>query len=506
MSVISINDVSLSEGASGTTTFTFTVSLDTPDLANTITVNWATADASAAIGDNDYQAASGVVIFAPGVQTQTLVVSVNGDTTYESLEQFFVNLSGASGATIADGEGLGTITNDDAAPAISVGDIVVSEEAGTATFTVTLTGPTALPISVDYATADGTAVSTGSATPGTPDYTANSGTLNFNPSSSATQTLTVTVSLSGDTVVEGTEQFVLNLSNPSNGATIADSQGVASIVDDDGPLPTLSINDVTVSESGTMTFTVTRTGANGTPITVNYATADDSALAGSDFAATSGTLTFAPSASVTETQTITVMLVNDATYESVEQFFVNLSGASGATIADGQGVGTITNDDAAPAISVGDIVVSEEAGTATFTVTLTGPTALPISVDYATADGTAVSTGSATPGTPDYTASSGTLNIQCQFVRDADPHGDGLAWRTTWSGRHRAVRSQPEQPEQWRNHRRFAGRRLDRRRRWSASDTFDQRRYGKRIRHDDVHRHPDGSQRDTDHGELCHRG
>jgi hypothetical protein len=225
MSVISINDVSSSEGASGTTAFTFTVSLDTPDLANTITVNWATADASAAIGDNDYQAASGVVTFAPGVQTQTLVVSVNGDATYEAVEQFLVNLSGPSGATVADGQGLGTITNDDTAPAISVGDIVVSEEAGTATFT-----------------------------PGIPDYTAKSGTLNFGPSSAATQTIDVTITLTGDTALEGTEQFFLNLSNPSNAATIADSQGVASIVDDDGPLPTLSINDVTVSESGTMTF------------------------------------------------------------------------------------------------------------------------------------------------------------------------------------------------------------------------------------------------------------
>ena len=133
------------------------------------------------------------------MQTQTLVVSVNGDATYEGVEQFFVNLSGPSGATVADGQGLGTITNDDTAPAISVGDIVVSEEAGTATFTVTLTGPTALPISVEYATGDGSAVSTGSATPGTPDYTANSGTLNFGPSSAATQTLDITITLTGDT-------------------------------------------------------------------------------------------------------------------------------------------------------------------------------------------------------------------------------------------------------------------------------------------------------------------
>ena len=213
---------------------TFTVTR-TGANATPITVNYATADDSALAG-SDFAPTSGTLTFAPSAsvtETQTITVILANDSTYESVEQFLVNLSGASGATIADGQGLATITNDDAAPVISVGDIVVSEEAGTATFTVTLTGPTALPISVDYATTDGTAVSTGSATPGTPDYTATSGTLNFGPSSSATQTLTVTVSLANDLVVEGTEQFVLNLSNPSNGATIADSQGIATVTDSD---------------------------------------------------------------------------------------------------------------------------------------------------------------------------------------------------------------------------------------------------------------------------------
>ena len=148
-----------------------------------------------------------------------------------------------------------------AAPAISV-DIAFPEEAGTATFTVTRPGrPRCRSRSTTRPETNCGLI--GSATPDS-DYTASSGTLTFNPSSSATQTLTVTVSLANDLVVEGTEQFALNLSNASNGATIADAQGIASIVNDDGPLPTLSIDDVTVSESGTMTFTVTRTGANGT--------------------------------------------------------------------------------------------------------------------------------------------------------------------------------------------------------------------------------------------------
>jgi len=108
---ISVNDVTKAEGKSGTTSFTFTVTLSSVyDAA--VTVNFATADGTANAG-NDYTSASGTLTFAPGETTKTITILVKGDNKKEANETFFVNLSGASNALIADGQGLGTILNDD---------------------------------------------------------------------------------------------------------------------------------------------------------------------------------------------------------------------------------------------------------------------------------------------------------------------------------------------------------------------------------------------------------
>ncbi|HEX2756910.1 MAG TPA: Calx-beta domain-containing protein, partial [Thermoanaerobaculia bacterium] len=98
---ISISDVSLAEGNSGTTSFTFTVSLSQV-AAGTVTVNYATANGSATLADFDYQAASGTVTFVPPSTSQPVTVLVNGDCKVEGQENFVVNLSAAVGATIAD--------------------------------------------------------------------------------------------------------------------------------------------------------------------------------------------------------------------------------------------------------------------------------------------------------------------------------------------------------------------------------------------------------------------
>src|SRR5207249_1544242 len=82
----------------------------------TVTVQYATADDTATTADADYVAAAGTVTFLPGQTSQTVTVNVVGDTKFEPDETFFVNLSGASNATIADGQGVGTIDNDDHAP------------------------------------------------------------------------------------------------------------------------------------------------------------------------------------------------------------------------------------------------------------------------------------------------------------------------------------------------------------------------------------------------------
>jgi hypothetical protein len=172
--------------------------------------------------------------------------------------------------------------------------------------------------------------------------------------------------------------------------------------------PQLSILDATVNEGNTgtvtATFTVTLSPPAAGQVTVNYATADGGATAGSDYVAASGTLTFAAGQTV---QTLQVTANGDTVDETDETFLVELSGATGAGIERPTGTGTIVDDDPSPTISVGDATVAEgDAGTvaATFTVTKSGATGLPVAVSYSTAAGTAVSPG-------DYTHTTGTVTF-----------------------------------------------------------------------------------------------
>ena len=110
-----ISDVSIAEGNSGTSTATFTVTLS-PASANTVTVDFATANGTATIAGNDYQSATGTLTFNPGDTSKPINVTINGDTLVEPDETFFVNLTNATGgAAIGDAQGQGTIQNDDTA-------------------------------------------------------------------------------------------------------------------------------------------------------------------------------------------------------------------------------------------------------------------------------------------------------------------------------------------------------------------------------------------------------
>src|SRR5689334_2350975 len=158
---LSIDDVAVTGGNAGTTNAVFTVTLTNPN-ALTITVNFATAD-DTATSPSDYQAQAGTLTFTSGgLTTQTIIVPINGDTTLEPDERFFVNLAGATNALIGKSQGLGTITNDDAVPtptstATPTSTLTpTSTPTGTLTPTVTATSP---------ATATVTATSTATATP-----------------------------------------------------------------------------------------------------------------------------------------------------------------------------------------------------------------------------------------------------------------------------------------------------------------------------------------------------
>jgi hypothetical protein len=222
----SIDDVTVSEGMGGVTTATFTVSLSPPQ-ASAASVSFATTDGTAGAG-SDYVTASGTVFFGACQASAPVTVAVLGDLVDEPDETFFVNLSNPSGGVVVDGQGQATITDDDPAPQIIVEDCAAGEGhvgSGPCPFHLTLSNPSASSVSVNYATANGTA------TAGL-DYTPAAGTVTFPALTTGPQT--VNVSVLGDTAVEGDETLVLDLSNPS-GATLPDPQGQGTILDDDAP-------------------------------------------------------------------------------------------------------------------------------------------------------------------------------------------------------------------------------------------------------------------------------
>ena len=358
-----------------------------------MTSSWV-ADQTATAGA-DYTASSGTLTFAPGATSQTFAVPVLGDLLDEPDETFAVTLSAPTNASLADASGLGTITDDDGLPGLAIADASRAEgNAGSAslTFAVTLSAASGQQVTVAYATGGGTA-SAGA------DYTSAAGTLTFPP---GTTSRTLDVAVLGDLLDEPDETFVVTLSAPTN-ASLADATGTGTILDDDAP-PALAIGDLTVAEGGTATFTVTLTPVSGRPVTVAFATADGTALAPADYAASSGSLTFPPG---TITRTIGVAIAGDALDEDDETFRVDLSAPVDATLADSSGTATITDDDPLPSIVIGDALVTEidAAGrTATLTLTLTPPSGRTASVLYSTIPGTA-SAGS------DFTPASGTLTF-----------------------------------------------------------------------------------------------
>jgi subtilisin family serine protease/ribosomal protein L35AE/L33A len=345
---LTIGDVSVAEGNSGTSVATFTVTLSPVNSSQSVSVNYATANGSAT-GGSDYAPASGTLTFPPSSATQTISVTVTGDTASEPAETFTVTLSGAVNAAIGDGQATGTITNDDVPPGPAVNVASTTVQPG-AVINFTITGAPNNPSDWVglYTTAAG-----------------DSGHLVWKYLSGATSSQFTAPTQPG--------YYNVRLFASGTYSKLATSETISIGVAP--PSPTLTIGDVSVTEgnSGTSvaTFTVTLSPVNSSAsVTVNYATADGSASGGSDYAPASGMLTFPPS---TATQTISVTVTGDATVEPTETFLVTLSGAVNAGIGDAQATGTITNDDvppgpAGPAVNVASTTVAPGA-VISFTIT-----------------------------------------------------------------------------------------------------------------------------------------
>ena len=363
----------------------FTVTL-TPPNEQVVTVDYTTTDGTA-VADEDYSATSGTLRFAPGDTSKTIRVPTLRDAVAEPVEIFTVVLSNPSGTNVVHDTGVGTIT-DEGLPGLSIADAPTVAEGGETVFPVTLNPASSQVVTVAYATQDGTAVTDS-------DYTATSGTLRFEPGETIQN---IQVATLRDAIAEPSESFTVELSDPV-GTAITNSTGVGTIAAD--AMPALSITDaVPVAEGGEATFMVSLSPASSELVTVAYATQDGTAVADSDYTATSGTLRFEPGETI---QNIQVATLRDAIAEPSESFTVELSDPVGTAITNSTGVGTIAAD-AMPALSITDAVPVAEGGAATFMVSLSPASSELVTVAYATQDGTAVADS-------DYTAASGTLQF-----------------------------------------------------------------------------------------------
>jgi hypothetical protein len=393
------------------TTADFVVELTQP-TGLSASVNYATSDGTAKGGatgtigtcdpvntpqgcdPTDYRSTSGTLKFAPGETSKIVSVPVFGDNLDERDETFFLNLSNPSNATILNGQARDLILDDDG-PFVDVSDVPVTDEGDSGpkafNFIVSLSAPSPQAISVLVNTTDGTAIgAVGGTGLNSQDYRPEGRPaplrVNFAPGDTSK---TVTVLVEGDIRNERDETFRLDLvgveknpNDPTNTvepATIRDSQGIATIRNDDDP-PFISINDVSLLEGNggqtNFVFTVQLSAATFQTVSFNYATANGTATtASNDYVQRSGQLTFAPDET---SKTITVPVVGDGIREpDPETFFVDITNVvnadAGSIFSDTRGQGSIGNDDEDPAgvtITPTSLTTSEAGTSDTFTVRL----------------------------------------------------------------------------------------------------------------------------------------
>ena len=374
---VSIENTSVTEGDAGGITAQIHVSLSAPSDTR-VTVDWAattappgvTPAASASGPNADFQTDSGQLVFDPGgPTTQTINVTINGDLTPEHDEYFAVSLTNATGAQLAtapDDSARVRIRDDDLGVFIGNDGTTYDTPEGD-TGTTALTIPVRLnfaspdPVTVHWATAptlanpgqDPREFATANA-----DYVATEGTLTFNPGETEKS---VEITIIGDTLPEfAAEHFQVMLTGidgAEHGVTAGGSVlgAPVAIIDDDPP--TISVDDVSVPEgdtgTSTATFTLTRSSTGNAqypnPVSVDWTTESDSATAGSDFTAASGTATFDPNSLTT---TVGVPITGDLLAEPDETFKIRLSNPQHAVIDRGVGTGTIANDDPQPSDTV----------------------------------------------------------------------------------------------------------------------------------------------------------
>ena len=420
---LSASNYSVAEDGS---TATITVSR-TGGAYGAVSVDYATNNGTATSG-SDYSATSGTLSWVDGeTANKTFSVNIADDVVYEDDETVDLTLSNAVNAAIGTNSAELTILENETPVygtlEFSAVTYTAAENGTSIAITVNRTGGSDGTVSIDYATADGTA------TAGV-DYIASSGTLTWINGESAGKTFTVLIS--DDQIFDGDETVSLTLSNIVN-ATLGVSSASLTITENDvfsyGTLD-LDATSYSVLESNTLvTFTVSRSGGVDGNVSVEYATSNDTATAGIDYTASTGTLSWLEGESADKTFTVTI--ANDNIYEGDESVNISLSNIVNATLGLSTALLTIEEDEipAYGILSLSSISYSidENVGDLLITVNRTNGADGDVSVNYTTSDNSATATS-------DYTASNGTLTwlngesisktISVAIINDSDFEGN----------------------------------------------------------------------------------
>ncbi|HEX3912364.1 MAG TPA: Calx-beta domain-containing protein [Steroidobacteraceae bacterium] len=374
-----------------------------------MSVGYASSNGTA-IGGTDFSAVSGVLKWADGdASAKSFSIPISNANPFSNSKTFTVALNSAAGSGAMVGTPSSasvTIVGDKAAPVGSVefgaASYSVAQNAGKATMSVDRTGGSNGALSVTYTAKNGTAVA-GS------DFTATTGTLQWADGDASAKSVSIPVS--NATPFSGTKSFTVALSSPSIGATISNPGTATMSIAGDAALPVGSVSLSSASDSvaqnvGSVTLTVNRSGGSHGAISVTYGEVNGSAVAGSDFTATSGKLNWADGEATPKSFAIPVS--NAKPFSGSRSFRVDLSGITGGAAMSNptSAVVSIAGDAAAAVgsvqLSATGYTVAQSSGSVTVTANRTGGTNGAISVHYAATN------GSADAGS-DFTASSGTL-------------------------------------------------------------------------------------------------
>lgn len=371
----------------------------TGSLAGTASVRF-TASGGSATASSDFAAVSGTLSFASGESSKSFAVPIVNDSTAEVDETVNLTLSSPAGATLGSPvAAVLTIVDDDNRGTLlfSPSAYRPSESGGLVTLTVLRSGSTTAAASVRFSTTNG------GATAGS-DYTSTSGTLNF----AAGQTSqSFTIPILNDSTAEGDETFNVTLNSPSGAVLGTPATATVTIVDDDGRgTLQFSADSYRVTEgAGRAAITVTRLGGSAGTVSVGYVTSNGSAVAGTDFTSTSGSLTF--NAGETS-KTFFVTILQDSAREADETLVVTLRNPSTGALLGKPNTATVTivDDDQVGTLqfSAAEYTVAEGGARVTIAVTRGGGTVGSVTVRFATSNGTATSS-------TDYSATAGTLTF-----------------------------------------------------------------------------------------------